>query len=200
MPKRLGSSEVIRVLQQHGFFFATQIMRENGVSMPQNRDGRGSRQGDKVLRFRDCAVIDFAARVVAETEGIKYQTVRGVFLEGKPAFPGSKIAAKSHIQIAGPGETMNELRITGKPVSAQELLNELLSEGWRSIFKSSDLIYGPRNSRSRGVGNVKNQRFGVNCLHQLLKLLQYAGGKASRKQRSMRTGMRFQMQCNPFAC
>jgi hypothetical protein len=76
------------------------FMRENGVSMPQNRDGRASRQGDKVLRFRDCAVIDFAARVVAETEGITYQTVRGVFLEGKPAFPGSKIAAKSHIQIA----------------------------------------------------------------------------------------------------
>jgi hypothetical protein len=33
-------------------------------------------------------------------EGIEYQTVRGVFIEGKPAFPGSKIALKSHIQIA----------------------------------------------------------------------------------------------------
>ena len=37
---------------------------------------------------------------VAEAERITYQTVRGVFLEGKPAFPGSKIALKSHIQIA----------------------------------------------------------------------------------------------------
>jgi hypothetical protein len=31
---------------------------------------------------------------------LRYQTVRGVFLEGGPAFPGSEIALKSHIQIA----------------------------------------------------------------------------------------------------
>jgi hypothetical protein len=61
------------------FFQFRRFMRENRVPMPQNREARGSRPGDKVLRFRDCAVIDFAARVVAETEGIYYQTVRGVW-------------------------------------------------------------------------------------------------------------------------
>ncbi len=45
-------------------------------------------------------MIDYALSRLAQTERIAYQTVRGVFLEGGPAFPGSKIAMKSHIQIA----------------------------------------------------------------------------------------------------
>ena len=75
-------------------------VRQEGSRMPQNRDAPGSRRGDKVLRFRDCAVIEHTVSSLSETEHVKYQTVRGVFLEGKPAFPGSKIALKSHIQIA----------------------------------------------------------------------------------------------------
>jgi hypothetical protein len=75
-------------------------VRQEGSRLPQNRAAPGSRRGDKVLRFRDCAVIDSTLSSLAETQHVKYQTVRGVFLEGKPAFPGSKIALKSHIQIA----------------------------------------------------------------------------------------------------
>jgi len=74
--------------------------RQKRSRMPQNRDAPGSRRGDKVLRFLDRAVIDFTVSHVAEAERIIYQTVRGVFLEGEAAFPGSKIARKSHIQIA----------------------------------------------------------------------------------------------------
>jgi len=76
------------------------FFRQNKIPMPQNRDAQSSRRGDKVLRFRDCAVIDFTLSRLFENEGIKCQTVRGVFLEGGPAFPGSKILLKSHIQIA----------------------------------------------------------------------------------------------------
>lgn len=83
-----------RYLQFRHFF------RQNLIQMPENRDAPGSRRADKILRFLDCAVIDYTLSRVAEAEGIKYQTVRGVFLEGGPAFPGSKIAVKSHIQIA----------------------------------------------------------------------------------------------------
>ena len=77
-----------------------QAARQKRSRMPENRDAPGSRRGDKVLRFLDRAVIDFTVSRVAEAEGIIYQTVRGVFLEGEAAFPGSKIARKSHIQIA----------------------------------------------------------------------------------------------------
>jgi hypothetical protein len=85
-----------------GKWFASfrRFVRQKGVRLPQNRDAAGSRRGDKVLRYRDCAVIDYTLRSLAQAEGITYQTVRGVFPEGKPAFPGSKIALKSHIQIA----------------------------------------------------------------------------------------------------
>lgn len=76
------------------------FMRRNGIAIPHNRDAPGSRRGDKVLRFRDCAVMDFALKGMARAQGIKYQTARGVFVEGLPAFPGAKIALKSHIQIA----------------------------------------------------------------------------------------------------
>ena len=76
------------------------FMKRSGIRMPKNRDARGGRSGDKVLRFRDCAVIDYALSRLAHTERIVYQTVRGVFVEGGPAFPGSEIALKSHVQIA----------------------------------------------------------------------------------------------------
>jgi len=75
-------------------------VRQRGAPMPENRNAPGSNSGDKVLRYRDRAVIDYTVNRIAEEEGILHQTVRGVFLEGKPAFPGSKIALKSHIQIA----------------------------------------------------------------------------------------------------
>src|SRR5439155_12849958 len=83
-----------------GYVKFLRFVRQKGARMPQNRDAPGSRRGDKVLRFRDCAVIDFALTTLAELEGIKYQTVRAIFAEGPPAFPGGKIALKSHIQIA----------------------------------------------------------------------------------------------------
>lgn len=85
-----------------GTWFAKfrRFVRQEGARMPQNRDAAGTHRGDRVLRYRDCAVIDYTLKNLAQSERVKYQTVRGVFLEGKPAFPGSKIALKSHIQIA----------------------------------------------------------------------------------------------------
>lgn len=74
--------------------------RQNRATLPVNRDAPRGRRGEKVLRYLDRAVIDFTVSHVAEAEKIFYQTVRGVFLEGEPAYPGSKIALKSHIQIA----------------------------------------------------------------------------------------------------
>jgi hypothetical protein len=78
----------------------SRFVKLKGSPMPCNREAPGTRLGDKVLRFRDCAVLKYAITRIAETKGIRYQSVRGVFLEGEPSFPGSKIALKSHIQIA----------------------------------------------------------------------------------------------------
>lgn len=71
---------------------------EKGRSLPVNRSAP-SGGSDLLLRFLDCAVINFCLDEADERdEG--YQTVRGVFEEGGEAFPGAAIREKSHVQIA----------------------------------------------------------------------------------------------------
>lgn len=70
-----------------------------GGSLPANRPAqRGDH--DLLLRNLDCAVLNFAMRK-ADKDGVRtFQTVRGVFVEGAPAFSGSRIHAKTHVQVA----------------------------------------------------------------------------------------------------
>lgn len=51
------------------------------------------------LHYLDCAVLNYGLPRLEEFVGFKLQTVRGVFQEGVPAFVGSDIRRKSHIQI-----------------------------------------------------------------------------------------------------
>ncbi|WP_395015308.1 hypothetical protein [Dongia sp.] len=60
-----------------------------GKPMPENKD--------ELRRPLDCAVLNFLYDSMPEP---RYQTVRGVFLEGGPLFPGSHIQSKTHVQIA----------------------------------------------------------------------------------------------------
>jgi hypothetical protein len=50
-------------------------------------------------RYLDCHVIN-ACLQLPEGQELEFQTVRGAFWEGVPAFPGAKIMSESHIQIA----------------------------------------------------------------------------------------------------
>jgi hypothetical protein len=52
------------------------------------------------LRFLDRAVINWCLDFLERERKQHYHTVRGPFLEGTPAFPDSRIQAKSHLQIA----------------------------------------------------------------------------------------------------
>jgi hypothetical protein len=78
-------------------------MDEPGFSMPENRP-TGKDDHDLLLRNLDCAVINLAmADLDQRYAGAKqyyYQTVRGVFQEGLPAYPGARIHLKTHIQIS----------------------------------------------------------------------------------------------------
>jgi hypothetical protein len=80
-----------------------QLLRRTGQTLPHNRPA-GPSDFDLVLRFRDCAVINYTLEAIDEHEasagGIYYQTVRGVFIEGTPAFSGSAIHTHTHTQIA----------------------------------------------------------------------------------------------------
>ncbi len=61
-----------------------------------------AQDSDTLLRRLDCAVINWAIGKFQQTnpDQPRFQSVRGVFQEGEPAFPESTIRRKSHIQIA----------------------------------------------------------------------------------------------------
>jgi hypothetical protein len=75
------------------------IQKKSGLPLPENRPAKNDKRPIKVLRYLDHAVIDHLLNV-ADASGNRYDTVRGVFTEGSPAYPGSGILDQSHSQIA----------------------------------------------------------------------------------------------------
>ena len=71
------------------------------LSMPENKNPKysDSISDDKVLRYLDCAVIKYLCSVQREEFKTTINTVRGVFLEGKPLYKGAGFRDKTHIQI-----------------------------------------------------------------------------------------------------
>lgn len=69
-----------------------------GQPIPQNEPG-GANDFDLVKRYLDCAVLNFGM-FDEERRGQVFDTVRGVFTEGEPAYNGSKILRKTHVQVA----------------------------------------------------------------------------------------------------
>jgi hypothetical protein len=66
-----------------------------GCNIPSNQ----GRAPDLRLRYLDCAMLNWHLTGL-EAKEQRYQSVRGCFVEGGPAFPGSGIERESHIQIA----------------------------------------------------------------------------------------------------
>jgi hypothetical protein len=75
------------------------VSKEKGIPIPENK-ARHDGDEDLIMRYLDNAVINFCIGAIKLEEETEYDTVRCVYAEGKPAFPGSKIMEKSHIQIA----------------------------------------------------------------------------------------------------
>jgi hypothetical protein len=79
-------------------------------ALPQNKDIKQDKNKDLLLRDLDCAVIEFMHQRISEeidkeikakgfTEYKNFDSARGLFTEGGPAFPGAGIQKKNHIQI-----------------------------------------------------------------------------------------------------
>jgi hypothetical protein len=66
----------------------------SGSGMLRNRGGP-----DRLMRVLDCAVIERLHRINQEQNQPAFDTVRGVFREGKPIYGSSGFYAKTHIQI-----------------------------------------------------------------------------------------------------
>ena len=77
-----------------------------GKELPQNKDIKEDVHKDLLIRELDCAVIQYLHQKIKEeiktekyTALKQFDSVRGVFTEGGPAFPGAGVQKKSHIQI-----------------------------------------------------------------------------------------------------
>jgi hypothetical protein len=66
------------------------VGREQGLPLP--RQTSGAHRLDRL-------VIELTVAIL-EREGIRIRTVRGVFADGEPAFPGSFLSEGSHVQVA----------------------------------------------------------------------------------------------------
>lgn len=76
-----------------------QSLEESGQEPPRN-EGRRNQAGDLLLRRLDCSMLNWTVARLSRQTSVTIQTVRGVFVEGGEAFPGSCIMEKSHVQIA----------------------------------------------------------------------------------------------------
>ena len=86
-------------LQLLGTAFAryTFLSSLSDTPLPQNLPG-STDDDDLVKRHLDCAVFNFLHEYRTGSDEPAFDTIRCPFFEGKPVFPGSKIAALTHIQ------------------------------------------------------------------------------------------------------
>lgn len=77
--------------------------QQKNLIIPENRTLKMDSHNDYLLRDLDCSVIQFLhelTEAVSPPQGLKsFDSVRGVFWEGGPAYPGAGIYKKAHIQI-----------------------------------------------------------------------------------------------------
>lgn len=69
----------------------------SGIKIPENKASKKS--SDILLRDLDCAVIEQIHDFNKENNLTEYDSVRGVFTEGLPPYPGAAFLSKTHIQI-----------------------------------------------------------------------------------------------------
>lgn len=72
---------------------------ELGISLPRNQSA-SRRDYDWLKRHLDCFILNNSLPEIERTLQTSFDTLRGVFQEGEPAFEGAGLRLKSHIQIA----------------------------------------------------------------------------------------------------
>ena len=101
----LIDSEFIKMLTI--YYELMQIEFQNlDKELPINKDVKQDEHKDLLIRELDCAVIQYLHQKIKEEINFnkatmlrEFDSARGVFTEGGPAFPGAGVQKKSHIQI-----------------------------------------------------------------------------------------------------
>lgn len=84
------------------------MSRKAGLAMPKNQDRKAVNKGDKLLRYRDCAVIKHLHSMIEDpvdnpaghAHFETFDTVRGLFVEGRRVYPGGGFFSRTHTQLA----------------------------------------------------------------------------------------------------
>lgn len=84
-------------LVKDGYQSLFEFSSQAGVPMPQNRPARGSTE--LLLRNLDCAVIETVHQLREKDSLPDFESVRGVFVEGAPLYPGAGFHERNHIQF-----------------------------------------------------------------------------------------------------
>lgn len=102
-------SEYIEILSSY-FKLMKEDLLFTGKEIPKNKNLPKDKFHDLILRELDCAVIEYLHQKIDEKINLDFlekgfsdlkhfDTVRGIFTEGGPAFDGAGIQLKNHIQI-----------------------------------------------------------------------------------------------------
>ncbi len=83
-------------------------LQAQGKPMPQNRNVANDSSRDELLRNLDCAVIRYLHDSIEQELAVgsthdsleRFDSVRGLFREGDPIYPGSGFYERTHTQIA----------------------------------------------------------------------------------------------------
>jgi hypothetical protein len=78
-----------------GYSMLERTLSASKTPMPQNK----SDDGDLTLRELDCAAIESLHKSISDDNEKEFDSVRGVFWEGKKLYPNAGFREKNHIQI-----------------------------------------------------------------------------------------------------
>lgn len=81
------------------------VQAKANLPMPRNKNPKGMKNADRVLRYLDCAVFRHLHQIIdnlsrSDPDFAPFDTVRGMFVEGGKVYRGSGLYRKSHVQIA----------------------------------------------------------------------------------------------------
>lgn len=93
----LDSSHIQLLIQCYNLFKKESKLLDKPI--PKNLNHPKHNGPDKVLRFLDCAVIQYTQNFLVENGERPFDSVRAVFVEGNPIYPDAGFNEKSHIQI-----------------------------------------------------------------------------------------------------
>jgi len=87
---------------QRAYESFVEVQKTAKLELPKNKRPKGSTPNEtRRLRYLDCAVLRHLHKMIESEEDIEpYDTVRGMFVEGEPVYPGAGFNEQSHVQIA----------------------------------------------------------------------------------------------------